>query len=163
VRSLGIPEATHEDALAAEALFLVVPWSAISAATREFENYRGVLVSVVVPWVANGAISPLDESAAERIARLVPHARTVCAFTTVSSSVILKPGATEKTSVIACSDDPGARATIMQLARDIGFEAFNGGGLKSARYAESMALLWESLAYDAGYGERVGFRVHIAD
>jgi 8-hydroxy-5-deazaflavin:NADPH oxidoreductase len=163
VRSLGIPEASRDDALSADALFLVIPWPAIAAATKEFQDYRGVLVSVVVPWDANGPVFPIDKSAAERIAGSIPAARTVCAFTTVSSSVILQPGATHKTSVIACSDHPSARETVMQLADDIGFEPRNGGSLKSARYAESMGLLWAALAFDAGYGERVGFRVHIAD
>jgi len=163
VRSLGIAEAGHDDALSADVLFLVIPWSALSAATSELENYRGVLVSVVVPWDANAPVFPIAESAAERIARSIPGARTVCAFTTVSSSVIRRPGSAQKTSVIACSDDPGARETVMQLGRDIGFEPFNGGGLKAARYAESMGLLWASLAFDAGYGERVGFRVQVAD
>jgi 8-hydroxy-5-deazaflavin:NADPH oxidoreductase len=163
VRSLGIREATRADAMEADALFLVVPWAALPNAAAEFTDYRGILVSVVVPWSADGAISPLNESAAELAARAMPHARVVCAFTTVSSSVVAAPGTTESTSVIACSDDPGACAVVMQLARDIGFEAYNGGGLRAARYAEAMGLLWASLAYEGGYGERVAFRVHIAD
>ena len=101
-------------------------------------------------------------SAAERLAARLPGRRIVNAFTSVSSSIVRNPGTGERPSVIVCSDDTAARTVVMGLAEEIGFSGINGGGLRSARYAEGLGLLWTSLAFDAGYGERVTFRVYVA-
>lgn len=101
-------------------------------------------------------------SAAEKLAGMLPHARAVNAFTSISSSVVRGPGSGETPSVIVCSDDARARRVIMRLAHELGFSGTNGGALRSARYADGLGLLWASLAYDAGYGERVTYRVFVA-
>jgi 8-hydroxy-5-deazaflavin:NADPH oxidoreductase len=163
VQELGVSQANHLDLLAADVVFVVVPWDAIAATGKLLAGYRGIVASVVVPW-ANGGDPRTDvASAAERLARLLPSARVVNAFTSVSSSLIRNPGSGEKPSVLACSDHEEARAVIMELAKEIGFDAVNGGKLICARYTEGLGLLCTHLAYEAGYGERVTFRVYVVD
>ena len=41
-----------------------------------------------------------------------------------------------------CGDDPAARETVAQLAKDVGFEPSVTGPLYHARYFEPMAMLW---------------------
>ncbi len=101
-------------------------------------------------------------SAAEQLAALMPSARVVNAFTSVSSSIVRNPGGAEKPSVIVCSDDDHARTVVMGLAEDIGFSGVKGGALRFARYTEGLGVLWAALAYDAGYGERITYRVYVA-
>ena len=160
-RRLGIAEANDETLRDAGLVFVVVPWAALRAASRLLSQRRGVLVSVVVPWTEGGDPRTDTVSAAERLAGLLPRATVVNAFTSISSSVLRDPGTGERPSVIVCSDDVKARRVVMRLAEEIGFGAVNGGGLRSARPAEGLGLLWASLAYEARYGERVSFRVFV--
>jgi predicted dinucleotide-binding enzyme len=143
-------------------VFVVVPWGALDAASRLLAQGTGIVVSVVVPWDNGGDPRTDMTSAAERLAALLPGRRIVNAFTSVSSSIVRNPGTGERPSVIVCSDDTRARTSVMSLAEEIGLSGINGGGLQSARYAEGLGLLWASLAYDAGYGERVTYRVYVA-
>ena len=161
-RRLGVAEADDRALREAAVVFVVVPWEAVEAVSRLLAACRGILVSVVVPWANDGDPRTDMVSAAERLAGLLPHARVVNAFTSVSSSVVRDPGRGEKPSIIVCSDDARARRVIMRLADELGFTGVNGGALRSARYAEGLGLLWTSLAYDAGYGERVTYRVFVA-
>lgn len=161
-RQLGIDEAGAQALRDAAVVFVVVPWEAVDAVSRLLAECRGILVSVVVPWTDDGDPRTDLISAAEKLAGRLPHARVVNAFTSVSSSVVREPGSGEKPSVIVCSDDTKARRVIMRLSEELGFSGVNGGGLRSARYAEGLGLLWTSLAYDAGYGERVTYRVFVA-
>lgn len=162
VRELRVTEASEADMLGCDVVFVVVPWAALEQAARALNGFRGIVVSVVVPWGEGVEHSLGAESAAERLAALIPSARIANAFTSVASSVVREPGDGIRTSIIVCSDDAGACETIMELAKEIGFDGVNGGGLKSARYAEAMGLLCIAMAYDGGYGERVTFHVGVA-
>jgi predicted dinucleotide-binding enzyme len=146
-RQLGIAEADDQGLIDADVVFVVVPWDAVGAVSRLIAKCRGIVVSVVVPW-ANGG-DPRTEmiSAAEKLASLMPQARVVNAFTSISSSVIRNPGSGEKPSVIVCSDDDKARRVVMGLAEELGFSGVNGGSLRSARYAEGLGVLWTSLVH----------------
>jgi 8-hydroxy-5-deazaflavin:NADPH oxidoreductase len=55
-------------------------------------------------------------------------------------------------------DDEAARSTVMELARDIGFDAVNSGSLKNARLLEPLGVLNIQLGYFLGYGSQGGFR-----
>lgn len=161
-RQIGGAEAGDRDLIDADVVFVVVPWGALDAASRLLARCKGIVVSVVVPWDNGGDPRTNMTSAAERLAARLPGRRIVNAFTSVSSSIVRNPGTGERPSVIVCSDDAEARTAIMGLAEEIGFSGINGGGLRSARYAEGLGLLWTSLAFDAGYGERVTYRVYVA-
>jgi 8-hydroxy-5-deazaflavin:NADPH oxidoreductase len=161
-RRLGIAEADDHALRDAHVVFVVVPWEALGAVSRLLTRCRGILVSVVVPWTDKGDPRTNLISAAERLASLDPQGRVVNAFTSVPSSLVRDPGGGEKPSVIVCSDDDKARRVVMRLAEELGFDGVNGGGLRSARSTEGLGLLWAALAYDAGYGERVTFRVFVA-
>ncbi len=161
-RHLGISNMDDQSLRDAAVVFVVVPWEALDAVARLVTKCRGIIVSVIVPWADGGDPRTEMTSAAERLAGLLPHARIVNAFTSVSSSIVRNPGSAEKPSVLVCSDDAEARTVVMTLAEDIGLSGVNGGGLRSARYTEGLGVLWTALAFDAGYGERVTYRVYVA-
>jgi predicted dinucleotide-binding enzyme len=132
----------------------VVPTKHLAEALVPLEGYSGIVVNLSVSANVgrDGA-----ESTAERVARELPQAKVVSAFTSVWSEVVRNPGIGEKTSVFVCSDHPDAKDVVSELVREVGFEAVNGGGLASALYAEVMGMFAVRLALDCGYGKTITF------
>ncbi len=58
-----------------------------------------------------------------------------------------------------CGDDASAKQAVRQLAAELGFEPVDAGPLTQARLLEPLALLWISLAYQAGLGREIGFQL----
>ena len=48
------------------------------------------------------------------------------------------------------SDDEEAKASVIKLAKDIGFDARDAGGIEYARELEGMARLWIAQAFGHG-------------
>ena len=65
----------------------------------------------------------------------------------------------EKITIFAASDDKEARKTVVQIARDVGFDAVEAGPLRNALYLEALAVLNIQLAYAEGLGADMGFRL----
>jgi predicted dinucleotide-binding enzyme len=86
-------------------------------------------------------LPPPVPSFAEQLARDVPSARVVQAFNTVPHRVLeldraqLAP---RRISVFVCSDDPAAKATVIQLAGDLGFVGVDCGELARARLVDGV-------------------------
>lgn len=98
-------------------------------------------------------------SAGEEIARLLPGARVVKAFSTVFAAVLKLRAEGDETPVpvfIAGDDEDGVGA-VVSLAQSFGFKAIPVGPLKNARYLEPMTELMIQLGYGLGYGDRIGF------
>jgi len=62
-------------------------------------------------------------------------------------------------TAFVAGDDASARATVLGLARDIGFDAVDAGPLKNARLLEPLASLNIQLGYVLGLGPQIGFRL----
>jgi predicted dinucleotide-binding enzyme len=157
-------EATPADATRdADVVVLTVPWSSVDDALASGLALDGkVLLVVTLPWTEESDALALGTttSGAEYIAPKAPGARVVNAFNTVASATVAAPRAHgEPATVIVSGDDAGAKAVVVGLARELGFDAVDAGPLRVARYTEPMAMLWASLALDQGLGEDVAFRV----
>ncbi|WP_322965637.1 NADPH-dependent F420 reductase [Sphingomonas fuzhouensis] len=98
-------------------------------------------------------------SAAEEIARLLPGARVVKAFSTVFAAVLKRraEGAETAVPVFIAGDNEDAVGTVASLAQAFGFEAIAVGPLKNARYLEPMTELMIQLGYGLGRGDQIGF------
>ncbi|MEM9152298.1 MAG: NAD(P)-binding domain-containing protein [Cyanobacteria bacterium P01_F01_bin.3] len=84
---------------------------------------------------------PITQSLAETLAEQVPQARVVKAFNTMAQEVFElapEPLKGHQVSVFVAGDDPIARQTVMQLAKDIGFVGVDSGGLRNARLLEGL-------------------------
>jgi len=75
-------------------------------------------------------------SNAERLQAAIPNAYVVKAFNTLSSFVMESPTAGESRTVFVASDHTHARDKIIMLAREMNFESYNSGSLRTARYLE---------------------------
>ena len=123
----------------------------------------GIIVSAMLPGAGGYELKRDDgTSAAEQLARLVPKGRVVTAFTSISSALIRDPASGEKPTVFTCADDEDARATVITLAKEIGFEGVDAGHPDASRNIENLGLLVGQLAYGSGFGNRVTLRAYVA-
>ena len=93
-------------------------------------------------------------SGAEEIARLAEGARVAKAFNTYGWENFANPGypgyGDLKPVLFHCSDDDEAKEIVEKLAKDLGFEPVDTGGLGMARSLEPLALMWIRLAIRNG-------------
>ena len=101
-------------------------------------------------------------SAAEQLASLIPTARVVTAFTSISSAFIRVPARGEKPTVFTCANDKAARSTVIALAKEIGFEGVDAGHLDASLIIENFGLLVGQLAYGSGFRDGASLSAYVA-
>lgn len=118
------------------------------------------LINPLTPDI-KGLLIGFTTSAAEEIEKLIPDARIVKAFNTISAPVI-KSGNIKfngiTPDVYFCGNDEGSKAVVKGLIRDIGFEAVDSGPLTNARYLEPISEFVIQLAI-LGLGDDIGVKV----
>lgn len=62
-------------------------------------------------------------------------------------------------TVFAAGDDEGAKQQVMQMARDIGFDAVDAGPLQNARLLEPLGYFNIQLGYVLGLGTDIGLKL----
>jgi 8-hydroxy-5-deazaflavin:NADPH oxidoreductase len=151
----GIPLKTVGEAVSdAEIVILAINWSGIDSALAACGDMDGkVLVDCINPYDFQNNLAPLvptDQSAAKIIAGMTA-AKVVKAFNQVGAAVMARASDRKaKPLQFIASDDDDARATVIRLAKDIGFDARDAGGLDYARELEGMARIWIAQAFGHG-------------
>jgi len=152
-----------EAASAAEIVVFATPWSATQDAVQASGNLDGKLVVDCTNPIApdlKGLVIGTTTSAAEQVAQWAQGARVVKAFNTTSSGNMANPlYASQPVTMFICGDDPEARETVAQLAKDVGLEPCVTGPLYHARYFEPMAMLWVDMAYLQGKGPDFAYKI----
>jgi NADPH-dependent F420 reductase len=140
---------TSNRAAAAQAdiVLLAVPYSGM---TPILEDLRDVLQGKIVINVAS-SLDPERKSRARPPAAgsvtaevqqfLGASARVVCAFQNIAPEKLEAVEEKIDTDVIVCGDDKDARATVIELIRRIGIEAWDGGALANAVAVEAMTAV----------------------
>jgi 8-hydroxy-5-deazaflavin:NADPH oxidoreductase len=164
VRAVGNDKrAVAETAQWGEVVIFAVPFGAVSdaAATAgaaldgkpviDVTNAIDEKMSLAVGFTTSGA---------EELQKKAPKARVVKAFNTVFAQH-MDSGQVNGQSLTAliAGDDDKAKATALELARGIGFDAVDAGPLKNARLLEPMAMLNIQLGYVIGLGTQMGFKL----
>lgn len=93
---------------------------------------------------ADFAYPPIVESLAEQLAQDAPQAFVVKAFNTMAQEVFeLSPSPLQdhRVSVFVAGDAAPAKATVMNLAAELGFVPVDAGGLRNARLLEGLGDL----------------------
>lgn len=151
-RSAGVAEA----AAAAEVVVLAVPWRAAEQALRAAGNLAGkTLIDCTNPLTADlsGLTIGTSDSAGEQVARWATGAKVVKAFNTIGAGSFSSPQfGGERASMLIAGDDAAAKATVGQLATELGFDVVDAGPLKTARWLEAVGMLWIHLALAQGWG-----------
>lgn len=164
VRAVGdAPGAVREVASWAEVVLLAVPFGAID----DVVNVAGEAVAgKTVIDVTNALDASMrlalgfTTSGAEELQKKLPGARVVKAFNTVFAQHMDsgRLGDQPLTAFVA-GDDADAKATALELARGIGFDAVDAGPLESARQLEPLAYFNIQLGYVRGMGTQIGFKL----
>ncbi len=156
----GAVATTQADAAAqADIVILAIPWSAAEDVVRALPSLRGkIVVDPTNPRVmaSDGfADYPIEDSNAERIARLAPGAHVVKAFSTLGAETMLDPKlAGGPVTVPIVGDDRAAKERIAVLTREIGLEAVDVGPLRHARIIEGLHYLRAN-----AYGGRINYHL----
>jgi 8-hydroxy-5-deazaflavin:NADPH oxidoreductase len=143
----------------ADIVILAVPYGAVADIANSAEFSGKIVVDVTNPIEADfsGIVIGHTSSAAEEVQKLLPNAKVVKAFNTVFAQVYelgLSFGDRKVPAFIA-SDDEAAKASIVAIASDAGFEAVDAGPLKNARYIEPLGYLNIQFGYMLGRGTQI--------
>lgn len=135
-----------------DVIVLCTPWEAAADVINAMGDVRGkIIIDCTNPLFLNaegslGLSLGSSTSGAEEIQRLATGARVAKAFNTYGWENFADsnyPGYGElKPVMFYCSDDDEAKEVVEQLAKDLGFEPVDTGGLGMARSLEPLALLW---------------------
>jgi predicted dinucleotide-binding enzyme len=142
-------------------VILAVHWGAVDSALAECGRMDGkILVDCTNPYDFRNNLAPLvpaDRSAATIIAGKTA-AKVVKTFNQVGAAVMAAaPNRRPKPLQFVAADDAAARAVVIALAKDIGFDARDAGGLDYARELEGMARLWIAQAFGHGMPPTAGW------
>jgi 8-hydroxy-5-deazaflavin:NADPH oxidoreductase len=152
-----------EAASAAEVVVLTVPWNAAQDALKNAGELRGkILLDCTNPLKPDlsGLAVGANTSAAEQVAAWAPGARVVKIFNTTGAPNMANPVYGEgPTMMLYCGDDAAAKSTAAQLAKDLGFAAYDLGPLSDARLLEALAMIWIHLAVRQKMGVNFAFRL----
>jgi predicted dinucleotide-binding enzyme len=145
----------------ADLVVLAVPFGALDEVVAQVGS---ALAGKTVVDVTNALAADMSlavgftTSGAEELQKKLPEAHVVKAFNTVFAQHMDtgRVGGRSLTALVA-ADDQKAKTAVLELARQIGFDAVNAGPLKNARLLEPMALLNIQLGYVLKLGTQIGF------
>ncbi len=133
-------------AAAAEIVVLTIPFAAQAAILEDLRPAVGskIVVDTTVPLHQYAPprlkVIPAGSAAAAAQA-LLPDARVVGAFHTVSQVLVRRIDEPLEGDVLVCGDDPAAKAAVVDLAATLGVRALDVGGLEQAATLERLAAL----------------------
>ena len=164
VRMTGSEAAqVRETAEWGEMIILAVPFGAL-------DDVAGHAGDAVAGKTVIDVTNPLDDhmrpavghttSAAEELQRMLPDARVVKAFNTVFAP-LMDSGSVhdERITTFVAGDDEKAKADVLKLASDIGFDAVDAGPLANSRLIEPLASLVIQLGYGLKMGTQIGIKL----
>lgn len=164
VRAAGQePGQVKETGQWADVVMLAVPYGVVADVVAELgDGISGkTLVDVTNALTADMQLaSGCTASGAEALQQKARGARVVKAFNTqfaqhMDSGVV---GGQQLTTFIA-GDDAAAKAQVMQMARDIGFDPVDAGPLQTARLLEPLGYFNIQLGYVLGLGTQIGLKL----
>ena len=153
--------ATPGDAVRNAAVVVVaLPWGATEAVLRTLDVGDAVVVDATNPLAASAREleGHPDRAGAQLVAEWTGSAKVVKAFNTTGAANMTDPTYPHGQPVMLISGDHSeAKATVLSLAREIGFDAVDAGPLDAARDLEHLAMIWIRLAYALGNGPDIAF------
>jgi predicted dinucleotide-binding enzyme len=132
----------------ADAVVLATPWDTVPAALAACGDFAGrLLIDATNPLRFGAAGLELavgfETSGGEIVAGLAKGAAVVKTMNQVGFAVMAGPKDYAAAPVMfAAGDDVTAKKLALQLVAELGFDARDGGPLKTARLLEPLALLW---------------------
>jgi predicted dinucleotide-binding enzyme len=138
-----------------DVVLFALPWVAKEEVIPEAGPYDGkIVIDAMNPYTADFEIEDLgDRTSSEIIRTLVPGARLVKAFNTIYYRRLAsegKPrGAEGRLAIPVAADDPGAKAIVVALIDQIGFDAVDSGNLHDGGRRQQPGTPVYNQPYDA--------------
>lgn len=153
----------RDAAASAEAIVLATPWS---AARSVIEQVAGALQGKILLDATN-PIGPgfklalgHSTSGGEMVAAWAKGAHVYKVFNITGYNIMEDPLVDgRRAMMLVAGDNDDHKGRVLQLVRDVGFEAFDFGKLENARLLEPLALVWVRLAYQHGLGRDFAFGI----
>jgi 8-hydroxy-5-deazaflavin:NADPH oxidoreductase len=141
-----------------EVILLSVHWQNVPEVLGQIE---GLINGKILIDSTNRMIPPPPDttgSAAEDIARSLPEAKVVKAFSTLGANNLtnLQFGS-KNASTFICGNDPEAKSIVTLLAKEIGFDVVDVGLLTTSPLIESLTKLWVQISRN--YGREIAFNL----
>lgn len=147
-----------------EVVILAIPYAARRDAIAALGSALDgkILIDVTNPlgpgitWT----LAPGAPSGAEELQAWVPRARVVKAFNTVfAASMPTGRVSGKQLSAFVAANDESARRVVLDLARELGFDAIDAGVLEHAHWLEALLYLEMILGFKQGLGGDIGWRL----
>jgi len=141
-------------------VLLALPWGAMRDVTVQLDVGSAVVIDASNPLASGSRVldSHPELSGAELVAGWLRTTRMVKAFNTTGSGNMSDPVYPTGVPVMpVAGDDADAKAAVLTLAREIGFDGVDAGPLSAARDLEHLAMLWIRMAYTLGQGPDMAF------
>lgn len=151
-----------EAAAAADVVVLATPWNTTEAVVKGLGDLAGkVIVDATNPIGPNLTVATGEaNSGAELVAQAANGGSVVKAFNSTGYNNMANPDYNgQAATMFIAGDDAAAKAKVVQLAEDLGFDVADVGGLAMARHVESMAFVWINLALVQGMGREIAFKL----
>jgi hypothetical protein len=145
-----------------DVIVLATPWEAVGEVAFQIVDIKGKILIDCTNPIRSNPEWPLAQgrSAAEEIAKRLPGFTVVKAFNTLGAVNLSDVTfGTVHADAFICGDDVEAKRIVTLLAKDIGFDAVDAGGLRSAEMLESLAKLWITLSHQQGIGPKIAFKL----
>lgn len=149
-------------AATAEVVALAIPWGAVADVLQEIKATlsQKVLIDCTNPATTFPAVDHSAGSGGEQVASLAKSARVVKAFNTTGFENMMNPRyGNESVTMFYAGDDSAAKQVVHRLAKDLGFDPVDAGGLQQAHALEVLASFWGTLAYTQKMGRNIAFRL----
>ncbi len=151
-----VPEAAEVSG----AVVLCTPWTAAQQAVRSCGDLSGkILIDCTNPLKKDfsGLDIGFDTSGAEQIAKWAPKAQVFKTLNQIGFNKMDNPVFGSGTPVMFVCGDGSKKFMVINLVKELGFDAVDAGGLSIARLLEPFAMLWIHLALVQGMGREIGF------
>jgi len=147
----------------AEAVVLAVPFAAVEPALKACGNLHNRIVLDATNPLRMGAQGlelslGFTQSGGERVAALVRGAAVFKTLNQVGFEVMADAGGyAAKPVMFVAGDDQTRKPEVLDLVRDLGFDAIDVGGIALSRLLEPMAMLWIHMALNRRAGRDNAF------
>lgn len=168
VRAVGEDAAAIRDVAGwGEVVILAVPFGAIDdvlkTAGEAMSGKTVIDVTNALDANMNLAIG-YTTSGAEELQKKLPRSRVVKAFNTVfAQHMDTGKVGDERLTAFVAGDDAAAKKAVLELARQIGFDAVDAGPIKNARLLEPFGFFNIQLGYGLKMGTQIGFTLQHVD
>jgi 8-hydroxy-5-deazaflavin:NADPH oxidoreductase len=156
---------SQEAAAGAAAIVLATPWNTTEAAVQSLGDLAGrIIIDCTNPLAMTatglGLALGFERSGGERVAEWAKGAAVFKTLNQTGAENMDRAGAFKIKPVMFVAGDDGAKkATVMDLVRDLGFEAVDAGPLTNARLLEPLGMVWIDQALKRGLGRDFAFAV----